>query len=339
LRDTRRGRRAWVILTADHGEEFKDHASMGHGRQLYEEVVHVPLIIAPPEEDPPGAAPPYGGGHREPTPVANVDLFPTIATLAGAPIPPGLQGKSLVPFLGRQGSSAGSRPGPRPLVSETIRLNAYRKAVREGPLKLIRGLEENRTELYDLDADPQERRDLAADRPDEARRLLQALFSQIDLLSGSWNLRWSSDARPRSFQGQVSTTGIFRTVVPLYPGQGVLRIERGNLLVFGDSRRRGESGLAFTLAPPDAPVTFNLLIDGRAVIARVFLGGRAIVPPRMPFHLRGDARGTDPFTRPAHTEGKDLGFFIWRNRPAAPGETITLDDEIKERLRSLGYLN
>ena len=57
--------RTWVLLTADHGEEFKEHRSMGHGRSLYEESIHVPLIIAPPPPragDPPAAPAPRAAG-------------------------------------------------------------------------------------------------------------------------------------------------------------------------------------------------------------------------------------------------------------------------------------
>ena len=82
-----------IVLTADHGEEFKDHGSMGHGRKLYEEVIHVPLIVARPSTDgnPPAV--------RVAQPVSGIDLFPTIAGLAGVEPPPGLQGSSLLTGL------------------------------------------------------------------------------------------------------------------------------------------------------------------------------------------------------------------------------------------------
>ena len=165
LAATGRAPRSWVVVTGDHGEEFKDHGSMGHGRRLYEETIHVPLIIGRAA----GQAGAGATGRRVAAPVSGIDLFPTIAALAGAAAPAGLQGTSLAPLLGPGGS--GSPVADRPLVCETIRLNAHLKALRRGPLKLIQSMDENRTELYDLAADPRERTDLSDKRPDERRAI------------------------------------------------------------------------------------------------------------------------------------------------------------------------
>ncbi len=335
LRRSGRAERTWVILTADHGEEFKEHGSMGHGRQLYEEVVRVPLIVGRPAEVGGGAA----AGRRVVEPVSGVDLFPTIDALAGTAPPAGLQGRGFAAFLAPKEEAAREPEGTRPLVSETVRLNAYRKAVREGRLKLIRIMDENRTELYDLLADPAERRDLSEERSDDRRRLLRALFSEVDLLSGGWNMTWSGDGRKHRFQGQVRTSGILRTVVPLFPDRGKYVVEKGTTLSFTDADQAGESGLCFTVAPYESSVTFYLMIDGRPLVERVFLGGQKAQPHQMPFRLLGNAQGETPFVRPPHAAGRDLGFFLWRNRPARPDQEITLDDEIRERLRSLGYID
>ena len=325
-----RGGRAWIVLTADHGEEFKEHGSMGHGRQLYEEAIRVPLIIARAAE--------AGGRARRTGPVGGIDLFPTIAGLAGgAAVPSGLAGRSLVPLL----DPATPPPtGPeRTLVSETARLNAFRQAVRRGPLKLIHLMDDNRSELYDLAADPLERHDLSGTRPEERRRLVQALFSEVDVLSGGWNLRWSSDGRRRRFQGQIRTDGIFRTVVPMFRERGKYVIEGGNTLNFTDAGQAGESGISFTTAPYEARVHFYLMVDGRALVENVFLGGERARPRLLPFGLEGRPDNDAAFARPDHREGLDLGYYLWRNRPASPDQEIVLDDEIRSRLRSLGYVN
>lgn len=330
-----RAARSWVIVTADHGEEFKDHGSMGHGRRLYEETVRVPLIIGRPSRAPAGRGAGAVAAARVAVPVSGIDLFPTIMALTGVKAPGGLQGASLVPLL-----RAGPGPaGDRPLVCETIRLNAHQKAVRRKALKLIQSMDENRTELYDLAADPLERRDLSAERPEERRALVRALFSQVDFLSGGWNVRWSSDGRTRNFQGQIRTSGIFRTVVPLFRDRGKYVLESAGTLNFSDGGQAGTSGLAFTTAPDDAQVDFYLLIDGRPLLDRVFLGGNEAQPPVMPFTMEGKPSAEAAFEKPPRADGRDLGFFIWRLRPAAADQEIVLDDEIRERLRSLGYIN
>jgi arylsulfatase A-like enzyme len=336
---------AWIVVTADHGEEIKDHGSMGHGRRLYEEVVRVPLIVGRPS--PPAAA----TARRVDVPVSGIDLFPTIAGLAGVEPPAGAQGTSLVPLLGGAGAaspgeartdSASGRKAPaadRPLVCETIRLNAHLKAVRRGPLKLIQSMDENRAEMYDLASDPRERDDLSDRRPDDRRALVRALFSQVDFLSGGWNVRWSSDGGRHRFQGQIRTKGIFRTVVPLFRERGKYVLESEGVLDFSDPDQTGASGLSFTLAPEDAEAEFYLLIDGRPLPERVFLGGNENRPRTMPFPLEGRPSVEAAFAKPPRADGKELGFFIWRLRPAGPDQSVVLDDEIRERLRSLGYVN
>ncbi len=330
LRRSGRAGRTWVVLTGDHGEEFKEHGSMGHGRQLYQEAIRVPLIVG---RAAPGAA---SGGSRTNAPVSSIDLFPTLTQIAGLAGTPGVQGRS----LGFTPGAAGlAEPADRAVISETARLGALRKAVRRGGLKLIRVMEENRVELYDLPSDPAERKDLSRERAAEARALLRDLFGEVDLLSGGWNLRWSGDGRPRRFQGEIKTSGAFRTVVPLFSERGKYRIDRGDTMIFDDGDQAGESGLAFTVAPDDASVRFKLLIDGRPRSERVFLGGRKALPPALPFELPGLAQQGAAFSRPPHAGGRDLGFYLWRLPPALPDQAIVLDDEIRERLRSLGYID
>jgi arylsulfatase A-like enzyme len=357
-----RGARAWVILTADHGEEFKEHGSMGHGRQLYEESIRVPLVIARAAA---GAAPAGGGAGATPrggaggpvrvaAPVGAIDLLPTIVDLAGAgTVPERLRGLSLAGFVADAGPEPagpgsawpGARgptappDGDRILVSETIRLNAYRKAVRQGPLKLIRFMDDNAWSLYDLAADPGETRDLSEARPAEARRLAQALFEEVDFLSGGWNLRWGGDGRSRRFEGWIRTDGVFRTVVPLFRERGKYALRAGNLLTFRDDGQTGESGLSFTTAPYEARVEFHLTVDGRAAPERVFLGGERATPRRLPFSLAGDPESEAAFERPEPAAAARPAFFVWRNRPAAEGQEVVLDDEIRARLRSLGYVD
>jgi arylsulfatase A-like enzyme len=65
-----------IMITADHGEEFLDHGGMGHNRHIYNELLHIPLVIYVPPEL-----------NRElpdqPTGVASVDIAPTVLDLAG----------------------------------------------------------------------------------------------------------------------------------------------------------------------------------------------------------------------------------------------------------------
>lgn len=132
-----------LVVTADHGEEFQEHGMLSHRAQLYEESLRVPLVIAGPAIAP----------GRLATQVAGIDLFPTIATLLGVSLPPGLHGQNLL-----------DAPASRPAFSET-RQGSIDGA--ETPLfsirlpgwKLIHAPALRRYELYDLGRDPGERED------------------------------------------------------------------------------------------------------------------------------------------------------------------------------------
>src|SRR5690606_36391817 len=60
-----------IVLTADHGEEFKEHGNKGHQKTLYQEIIHIPLILSAPNRLPEGLV--------VEEPVALSDVAPTIA--------------------------------------------------------------------------------------------------------------------------------------------------------------------------------------------------------------------------------------------------------------------
>jgi arylsulfatase A-like enzyme len=83
-----------IVVTADHGEEFADHGGMTHGHTLFDELIHVPLIVQ-------GAG--VSRGARVGAQVRLIDVAPTLLDLAGlldGASASGLHGRSLVPALG-----------------------------------------------------------------------------------------------------------------------------------------------------------------------------------------------------------------------------------------------
>jgi arylsulfatase A-like enzyme len=146
-----------VVVTADHGEAFGDHATFGHGVTLFNELVRVPLLVRMPGQR---------ARHDVDEPVSLVDLAPTLIELAGGPIPASFEGRSLRAtldpaaggaigrWLERRSASAG------PVFSELIegpgknlRLRPHERAVVLGTRKLIAG-PAGEVEVYDLRADP-----------------------------------------------------------------------------------------------------------------------------------------------------------------------------------------
>jgi arylsulfatase A-like enzyme len=143
-----------VVLVADHGEEFWDHGSVGHGHSVYEELIRIPMLIRMP------------GVTREPVwldnPAGLVDVVPTVFEALGEKVPEGLSGRSLLPLLRGDTDTA-----PRITVSGFM--DGWRTAVVSG-VKLIQRTEK-RVMLHDLATDPREQTDVAHERPISVRYL------------------------------------------------------------------------------------------------------------------------------------------------------------------------
>lgn len=156
--------RSTIILVSDHGEGLGDHGEQAHGMFLVEESLHVPLIIK--------QAGGVGAGQRLKDVVQHIDVVPTILDLARAPIPGSLRGQSLKPLLDGTGSlsartvySETLSPRMRFGWSELTALTGDRYRYVKGPAD----------ELYDLQRDPHERDNLAADLPAALEPLRLAL--------------------------------------------------------------------------------------------------------------------------------------------------------------------
>ena len=211
LSDTMAGRQTLWVVTADHGEELGERGSWGHAHTLYQEQLHVPLIVAGP-----GVVP----GQVYDQPVGTQDIAPTLATLVGQPI--AADGIDLGPSL----RGAAPPPTGRLFPAETTRFDTNRLSAYRDGLRLEWDLPSGRRELFAHDSDPLEKRDLLADRPEDAAALQGAL---LGLLGAPWTAVAA---------GVVETSGV------LLP-----------------TAQRGPAGVAagqrFLVLPYDAPVTLR----------------------------------------------------------------------------------
>ena len=149
--------RAYVVLTADHGEELMEHGGWNHGNNLYDHQLHVPLLIRKPlAED---------AGRNITSLVSLIDLMPTLSALGAVEAPPGILGRDVSTLL-RGGSDTETSAVFASAVNENPRI----QGVRTLSHKLIWDEELGELELYDVAADPKECRDLSEeDRPSVAR--------------------------------------------------------------------------------------------------------------------------------------------------------------------------
>ena len=175
--------RTIVALVSDHGDEFFEHGGIGHHNTLFEEVTHIPLLLALP----PGTR----AARRVPEPVRIHDLAPTLLEFAGAPPLRESEGRSLRPLL------AGSRDLPRPVFSRLYDPAPWflnlRESWRDGRFTVVRHFlpqadtfeqtQDAETgqrifHVYDRAEDP---RELSALRPDDPR-----YARALSLQSAAW---------------------------------------------------------------------------------------------------------------------------------------------------------
>jgi arylsulfatase A-like enzyme len=168
-----------VIVTSDHGEGHGEHGLIGHGRSLYDQEVHVPLLVFLPQ----GAH----AGEVVADPVSLRDVASTVVDLlelkADAPFP----GVSLARCW--DGASASEVPVlTEVLLRDQISTNPNRPPAWRGPMYSV--VAEDRTyirnadgqeELYDLRADPAQLRDQAASAESEA--VLQRMRAKLEDLT------------------------------------------------------------------------------------------------------------------------------------------------------------
>ncbi len=146
-----------VVVTSDHGEEFYEHGGFQHDR-LTEEHVRVPLLVYHPA---------VRSASRSQVLTSNVDLFPTLLSVAGLEADLVLDGRDLTRLSTPPEWIAG--------VSMTGGKERW-LSFRRGSLKLIQTCMPERSQvLYDLAADPAELHDLHGERPEVTRDLHREL--------------------------------------------------------------------------------------------------------------------------------------------------------------------
>ncbi|UCH33405.1 MAG: sulfatase-like hydrolase/transferase [Armatimonadota bacterium] len=176
-----------IIISADHGEEFWDHGGWEHGHSMYDELLHVPLLIKFPHG--------HHAGKRVSRLVGLIDLMPTVLDVVGLPIPRGVRGQTLLENLS---NGPASRDG-REMYAESALRGEELKALRTPEHKVIFHTESRAVEVYDLRADPGERRNLAGDpaAAAESRERLIAL-ARDSARSIAWWARYPQEPRALS---------------------------------------------------------------------------------------------------------------------------------------------
>ena len=160
-----------ILFTSDHGHMIGDHGLYNKGCRFYEGLVRVPLVWSWPRRIQKGLA--------SDALVELVDLAPTLMEMAGLPVPDYMHGKSLMPILSGERSSDDHREFARSTYSETLQgVASFGTMARDRRYKLINYHGTGKGQLFDLEEDPNEHRNLWSDPAYAAvkLRLMEASF-------------------------------------------------------------------------------------------------------------------------------------------------------------------
>lgn len=189
-----------VVLWGDHGWQLGDHG-LWHKHTNFEKAARAPLLLSVPGQ--------RSAGRKCEAPVEFVDVYPTLADVCGLPIPPGLDGLSLKPWVEDPATPAGKvaisqypRGGPptggAPLMGYSIRDERWRLTVwrdrRDGATAA--------TELYDEQTDPAESKNLAEGNPEVVARLSKFL-PQVAALPGKAGGGGKKNGKPQQDRGAM----------------------------------------------------------------------------------------------------------------------------------------
>jgi choline-sulfatase len=338
-------RNTLIVLLSDHGEEFNDHGGLGHAHSLYGELIKVPLIFSLP-----GTLPQNARLGRQ---VRLLDVTPTILDILDQDVETHFEGVSLNPLLDGRGVAAtqvSSLLPPGIAFAEAVAYGPEQKTIVSPPWKLIYTPSSGECQLFNLQDDPGEQRNLAGQDREHLLLLDEALLVTLFGLSETWYVELVGGGQKHRFDLQVKAErGLSIGRINPYAtfddgghlvdvGEAVsLRASRAVLEV-NDLEVGSALTLAFKIDPVRIPVKFSIQIDGRPTLGNTYLGEALNHPADMPFTVpahRGLVKSTG---RPPSTPAPPY-VLIWLAQSPYTGETkVRLDEQTKRELRALGYI-
>lgn len=161
--------RTWVIVTADHGEEFWEHGGLLHGHALWDELLRVPLVVVPPR-----GREGWRRGVRVDRQVRLEDVAASVFDIAGIDTARARDGRSLLPLV-----SGAKETADRVSIGGYIKsVDDLTYSVRRPPWKAMVSVVLPRNRLFDLRVDPGEQHSLLSrkDVPEERQRAIGLAF-------------------------------------------------------------------------------------------------------------------------------------------------------------------
>ena len=225
-----------VVVIGDHGESLNEHGEATHGLFIYEATTRVPFIVRSP----------YSAtrGRRVPGVVRTEDVMPTVLDLVGRAAPEGIQGRSLAPLLAGAATDLNLDAYSESFYARNHYGWSELRSLRSGRFKFIAT---TRPELYDLERDPRERKNLYDERRSLADRMAQELARLGAEPAKGTNAPATVDPETRERLAALGYIGSF-TQAPRAAGEALPdpkdKIEIFNLMTSAHESKGGEESTA-----------------------------------------------------------------------------------------------
>lgn len=309
--------RALIIVTSDHGEEFGEHGTYGHGN-VYEPSLHIPMIVKFPNTE-------FAGSRFNPV-VEQVDIMPTILDVVGAPIPEGLDGKSLYRMLRKEEGPKAMGFGQR----------FTHKTVRENEWKLVR-TRPGAYELYNLAQDPAEKNDLAASQQAQVERMRGPLEEFFEVNPEGWHIAFETPTHDHKGTITISTEDVIESA-ELLGGQDVAamtKTDRGLTLNLGKVDRANRDELVVRTVGTSGRMSITIKSQSEFSIA---LGDQPVATGKAFRDVLDPAAKKYPQPEASTDAATGLRFRIWYVQQTGTRSAAQhLSPEEIEELKSLGY--
>ncbi len=318
LRDSGQWERTIVAFVADHGEGLGDHGHYHHGYTLFDDQVHVPMIVRIP-----GTAAPRSIER----PVSTVDLMPTLLGLLGIPAPDDAQGVDRL--------AADAPDVDATFIEYPTYDSSAQKAWVEGRFKYLWDPLYHTEALFDFVADPAETRDVRAEHPGVVARAREALsaFRVEHLAAGRFHIRLRGEKGQR-LRLRIATSDLFDAnfvTRPAVPEEDFeMDLDRSYLLldtVLDDGR------LELRFWCRGDRLSFEATLDGESLttLATTDDGARLALPGSL-------SRGDIPVASAESFGWPDVGSArLWLEEGASEPLPVVNTPEEADRLRELGY--
>jgi arylsulfatase A-like enzyme len=320
---------ALIVFLADHGEEFLDHGQFLHGKSVFDELIHVPLIVKFPGR--------RDAGRRVKPQVQLVDVLPTVLESQGLPVPepPHIAGHPL------QAVIRGTGPEP-PAVSEISHRGFVAHGMRTRRDKYVRRFSPQEDELYfDLARDPGEQQNRLEEAGPRVELLKRGVEAAMVPNPYRHHLRAVGGG---TYALRLRTGGWIEGVEPIgFSATDRYEVEgNGRKLALLLHPRPGQPReVALSIRPQGAPVWLEGTRDGRPLRAAEVLIAQEGVPAReLPLQLpdiETEKERTENIFAPPPLDR--AGLQVWLT--LTPGREImgAFDKSTRDRLCALGYLD